>query len=106
MYLKSAKSILIEKLSIGIVVLMLPEVISQKEIEENLNIISKNVKNIRVANNMSQLEVALSLGQRSTGFYANAENCKSEKRFNLIHLMKLAKVFDVPLIAFFEGIDK
>ena len=51
---------------------------------------------------MSQLEVALSIGQKSSGFYANAENYAHDKRFNLEHLLKLSKLFDVKVTVFFQ----
>ncbi|MGD9595466.1 hypothetical protein [Wolinella succinogenes] len=44
---------------------------------------------------MSQLEVALSLGFTSVTFYTNAENNKRGKHFNLEHLYKLSKIFEV-----------
>ncbi len=37
---------------------------------------------------MSQLEVALSIGQKSSGFYANTENYKPDKQLNLIRIYK------------------
>ena len=63
--------------------------------------ISTNVKRIRKEKGMSQIEVALSIGQRSSGFYANAENYKHNKHFNLEHLFKLSKLFKVNVDKFF-----
>jgi hypothetical protein len=53
---------------------------------------------------MSQLEVALSIGHKSSGFYANIENYSHGKHFNLKHLLQLSKLFDVPIEEFFKPI--
>lgn len=80
----------------------LPDIATEKEIDDFFKNISKNVKNIRKQKRMSQLEVALSIGQKSPGFYANIENYAHGKRFNLIHLFKLSKLFDVPIERLFD----
>lgn len=86
-------------------VLNIPDIVSEEESEEFFRTISYNVKRIRVENGISQLEVALSIGQKSSGFYANTENYKHGKHFNLLHLFKLSKLFDVEISAFFEPIE-
>ncbi|MFY9082865.1 XRE family transcriptional regulator, partial [Aliarcobacter butzleri] len=45
---------------------------------------------------------ALSIGQKSSGFYANTENNAHGKHFNLLHLLKLSKLFDVKMEEFFK----
>lgn len=82
--------------------LELPEIVSQEEIDDFFKNISVNVKKIRKAKKISQLETALSIGQKSPGFYANTENYRHGKRFNLIHLFKLSKLFDVEMDEFFK----
>ncbi len=82
--------------------LNLPEIVTESELNVFFKIISSNIKRIRNEKGLSQLEVALSIGQKSSGFYANAENNAHSKKFNLEHLCKLAKLFDVPITAFFE----
>lgn len=86
-------------------VLNIPDIVSEEESEEFFRTISYNVKRIRVEKGISQLEVALSIGQKSSGFYANTENYKHGKHFNLLHLFKLSKLFDVEISAFFEPIE-
>ncbi len=81
--------------------LQIPEIATEEEIKAFLNTVSNNVKRIRNEKNMSQLEVALSIGQKSSGFYANMENHAHGKHFNLVHLFKLAKLFDVGVEEFF-----
>ena len=80
----------------------LPEIVTEKEIEDFFELISKNVKRLRTERNLSQLEVALSIGQKSSGFYANTENNAHGKHFNLLHLLKLSKLFDVKMEEFFK----
>lgn len=82
--------------------LNLPDIVTKSEIDEYFQTISLNVKRIRVEKGMSQLEVALSIGQKSSGFYANAENYAHDKKFNLEHLLKLSKLFDVEVTVFFQ----
>ena len=82
--------------------LNLPEIVTKSELDDYFYIISSNIKHIRLKKGFSQLEVALSIGQKSSGFYANAENYAHDKKFNLEHLCKLSKLFDVDVRAFFE----
>jgi len=82
----------------------LPNIVSDDEVDLYFKTISYNVRELRKEKGMSQLEVALSIGQKSSGFYANAENYSHDKHFNLLHLCKLSKLFDVPTAAFFEPI--
>lgn len=96
---------LIEKPSIGMIMLNLPDIVTNDESEEFFRLVSYNVKKIRIERKISQLEVALSIGQKSSGFYANTENYSHGKHFNLLHLFKLSKLFDVPISTFFEPIE-
>ncbi len=81
--------------------LNLPEIVTQSDTDKCHLTISTNVKRLRQEKGMSQLEVALSIGQRASGFYANAENYSHGKHFNIEHLCKLAKLFDVDIKEFF-----
>lgn len=75
----------------------------EEEINNYFTLLSKNVKKIRIQKGFSQLEVALSIGQKSSGFYANMENNSHGKRFNLIHLYKLSRIFEVNIEDFFKS---
>lgn len=88
-----------------ILVLNIPDIVSDEEKEEFFKTISYNVKKLRIEKGISQLEVALSIGQKSSGFYANTENYKHGKHFNLLHLFKLSKLFDVDISEFFKPIQ-
>lgn len=61
-----------------------------------------NIKRIRKEKNISQLELALCIGQKSAAFFANAENSAKERKFNLEHLYKIAKALDVDICEFFK----
>jgi DNA-binding XRE family transcriptional regulator len=95
--------ILIEKLAIGMKMLNLPEIVTKEDEDNFFKNISFNVKRIRKMKKMSQLEVALSIGQQSSGFYASIENYSHGKHFNLRHLLRLSKLFEVPIEEFFKS---
>jgi transcriptional regulator with XRE-family HTH domain len=80
------------------------DIITQEEEETFFKTISSNIKRVRKEKSMSQLEVALSIGHKSSGFYANIENYSHGKHFNLKHLLQLSKLFDVPIEEFFKPI--
>lgn len=81
--------------------LNLPKITTEVEEKEFFDIIANNVKKIRQKNGFSQLETALSIGQASSGFYANMENNAHKKHFNLLHLLKLSKLFKCDIRDFF-----
>ncbi|MEA2073744.1 MAG: helix-turn-helix transcriptional regulator [Campylobacterota bacterium] len=83
----------------------LPDIVTKSELDDYFTTISANVKRIRLKKGLSQLEVALSIRQKSSGFYANAENYSHDKKFNLEHLCKLAKLFEVDVRLFFEPLQ-
>jgi len=66
-----------------------------EEIKNFYKIISQNVKRFRNEKKMSQLELALTIGQKGNAFYNYAENCTNNKHFNLEHLYKIAKALEV-----------
>ena len=76
--------------------------IDKSKLEDFYKLIGKNVKRIRQEKNLSQLELAIMIGQKSTSFYSNCENNKYDKHFNLEHLYKISKSLDVPLEEFIK----
>lgn len=64
--------------------------------------VSSNVKYFRVQSNISQLELALTIGMKSGAFFGNAENNTNDKHFNIEHIYKISKALDVPIGSFFE----
>lgn len=57
--------------------------------------VSNNIKQKRIEHGLKQLEVALEIGISSVAFYSNCENLKYGKHFNLEHIYKLAKLFNI-----------
>lgn len=84
--------------------LNIPNIVTEEEEEAFFRTISGNVKRLRKEKKMSQLEVALSIGQKAPGFYANMENYAHGKHFNISHLFRIAKLFDVSIEAFFKEV--
>ena len=68
---------------------------TEEEIEAFYKRVSANVKRIRMEKGLSQFEMALHLGQKSSAFFTNAENYTRGKRFNLEHLFMIAKALGV-----------
>ena len=66
-----------------------------EEIRDFYKTISNNVKKYRIEKNMSQLELALTIGQKGNAFYNYAENNTNNKHFNLEHLYKIAKALEI-----------
>lgn len=87
-------------------ILTLPEILSADEIQEWHKLIGQNIKRLRIERGVSQLEMALSIGQKAVSFYVNAENCARNKRFNIEHLLKIAKVLNVDICEFFKLMKK
>jgi len=73
-----------------------------EEIEMLHKTISSNVRAQRMAKNLSQLELALTIGLKSAAFFGNAENNTNGKHFNIEHLYKIAKALDVSLVSLIE----
>ena len=80
--------------------------LTQQQIEQIHIKIGKNVKRIREAKGLSQLELALNLGYKSVSVISLGEIYKHKKHFNIIQLAKIAKVLEVDIYEFFEGIDE
>lgn len=66
-----------------------------EEIRDFYKTISNNVKKYRIEKKMSQLELALTIGQKGNAFYNYAENNTNNKHFNLEHLYKIAKALEL-----------
>ena len=71
------------------------------EVKDFLKQVSANIKKIRKSKGVTQLELALMIGQKSSAFYANAENSAKNRRFNLEHVFKISKALDVDVRDFF-----
>ena len=80
-----------------------PEV-DRAKIDNLYKQIGLNVKKQRNIKNMSQLELALSIGHRSTAFYSNCENYKNGEHFNLEHLYLISNILQIDIKSLFEDI--
>lgn len=69
--------------------------VNNEEIIDFYKTISNNVKKYRIEKKMSQLELALIIGQKGNAFYNYAENNTNNKHFNLEHLYKIAKALEI-----------
>lgn len=78
--------------------------IDKSKLEDFYKLIGKNVKRIRQEKGLSQLELAIMIGQKSTSFYSNCENYKNREHFNLEHLFLIANTLNVDLSEFFKDI--
>lgn len=79
--------------------------ISEEEIAKQHRLIGKHVKKLRESKEISQLQMALSIGIKSVAFYSNCENSKNDKHFNIEHLYKICKVLDISMSGFFNDIQ-
>ena len=78
--------------------------IDKSKLEDFYILIGKNVKRIRMEKNLSQLELAIMIGQRSTSFYSKCENYKNKEHFNLEHLYLIANTLNIDLSEFFKEV--
>jgi len=78
---------------------------SDEEISHLHKTISKNIKTHRQTKNISQLELALTIGMKSGAFFGNAENNTKDKHFNIEHIYKISKALNVPMVSLLEDID-
>ena len=78
--------------------------IDKSKLEDFYILIGKNVKRIRMEKNLSQLELAIMIGQRSTSFYSNCENYKNKEHFNLEYLFLIANTLNIDLSEFFKEV--
>lgn len=69
---------------------------TETEVNNFYKKVSRNIKKKRLENNLRQLEVALEIGITSVAFYSNCENSKYGKHFNLGHIYKLSKLYNIP----------
>ena len=60
-------------------------------------LIGKNVARLRKKANMSQLELSLEMGNKSTSLISSAELYKNKRKFNIAQLQKIAKILNVDI---------
>ncbi|PKI81165.1 transcriptional regulator [Malaciobacter halophilus] len=75
--------------------------ISQEEIQELHRKIADNVKTIRKLKNISQLNLAYSIGHKTVSTIAKIEAGHENKHYNIEQLYKIANVLQVDIRDFF-----
>jgi len=71
-----------------------------KDLDELHKTIGSNVKRLRKKKGISQIELSLAIGQKSTTIISQAELGK-KKHFNIEHLYKISKVLECDICDFF-----
>jgi len=79
--------------------------INEKEIKQLHRDIGLLVKRLREEKEISQLQIALSIGIKSVAFYSNCENSKNNKHFNVEHVYKICKILNIKPSDFFHQIE-
>jgi len=75
---------------------------SENEIESFYSKIAKNIKNIRKQKNITQLDLALTIGHKSVSTIGKIEAGLEDKHYNIEHLYKISKVLEVDICDFFK----
>ncbi len=70
--------------------------------DELYKLIGRNVAILRKKANMSQLDLSLEIGNKSTSLISSAELYKNNRKFNISQLQKIAKILDVDICEFFK----
>lgn len=68
--------------------------------------IGKNVAEVRKSKNITQLDLALSIGYASTSVIAKAEAGTENRHFSIEQLYKISEALKVDIAVFFVGISK
>ncbi|WP_421717133.1 helix-turn-helix domain-containing protein [Arcobacter arenosus] len=70
---------------------------TKNEVDEFYMQIGKKVKEYRIKNNMTQLELSYAMGYKSVSLVSAAELYKNKKHFNLEHIYKISKIFNIEI---------
>lgn len=65
-------------------------------------LIGKNVARLRNEANLSQLELSLEMGNKSSTLVSAAELYANKRKFNIAQLHKIAKILDIDICEFFK----
>ena len=78
--------------------------VSDDEIKSLHQKIGLHIKQLRERKNISQLDMALSIGIKSVAFYSNCENSRQDKHFNIEHIYKICNILGISLSDFFSDL--
>lgn len=76
--------------------------IDEKEIAELYRNIALNVKKRRLEKNISQIELALTIGHKSVSTIGKIEAGLENKHYNIETLYKISKVLNINICEFFH----
>lgn len=65
-------------------------------------LIGKNVARLRKKAKLSQLDLSLEIGNKSTSLISSAEIYKNKRKFNIAQLHKIANILNVDICDFFK----
>lgn len=82
------------------------EEIPEEEVEAFLDAVSKNIERIREQKGITKLEVSRKIGFMYPDHYSKMELRANGKHFNLRHLYKLSKIFDVNVAELIADMNK
>lgn len=77
--------------------------INNLNIDELYKLIGKNVAKYRTKANMSQLELSLEMGNKSSSLLSAAELYANKRKFNISQLHKIAKILNIDICEFFKA---
>ena len=77
--------------------------LSEEELKKFYKQIAINVRNIRKTKNVTQLDLAYSIGHKSVSTIGKIEAGLENKHYNLEQLYKIAKVLEVDICDFFKN---
>jgi transcriptional regulator with XRE-family HTH domain len=75
----------------------------ERNSEEVLDTISKNVIKYRKEKGYSQMKLALEIGMNGGAYLGRIELRKDNHHFNIKHLVKISKVLEVDICNFFKS---
>ncbi|MBU1668147.1 helix-turn-helix transcriptional regulator [bacterium] len=75
---------------------------TDKEVKAFHRIITENIKNLRKSKNITQLDLALTIGHKSMSTIGKIEAGLEDKHYNVEQLYKIAKALDVNICEFFQ----
>ena len=76
---------------------------TDEEVEKFHRVISDNIKKIRKEKNITQLDLALTIGHKSMSTIGKIEAGLEDKHYNVEQLYKIAKALNVNICEFFEN---
>ncbi len=75
--------------------------IDENDIKKFQNLVAQNVKQIRKEKNITQTELALTIGHKSVSTIGKIEANLDNKHYNLEQLYKISRALNVHICAFF-----